>query len=131
MPVVEIRSYRLLPGSRATFHQLVRQHSLPLMLAWGMDVLDVGPSLHDADAYFLIRAYQDLATLEAEQAAFYASEAWRSGPRTAIVSLIASDSNVVMAMSQPRIDALRRRAIATVGLPPDATAAQHVPDIDP
>ncbi len=131
MPVVEIRSYRLLPGSRATFHQLVSEHSLPLMLAWGMDVLDFGPSLHDADGYFLIRAFHDLATLEAVQAAFYASEAWRSGPRAAIVSLIASDSNVVMAMSQQRIDAFRHCVNATDGLYPDQAAAQHVPDIDP
>lgn len=115
MPVVETRSYRLMPGSRDHFHQLVSQQSLPLMLDWGMDILDFGPSLHDADGYFLIRAFDDLAKLEATQAAFYASPAWRNGPREAIVSLIASDSNVVMAMSHDRIEALRNRAIAADG----------------
>lgn len=112
MPVVEIRSYRLVPGSRDRFHRLINQQSLPLMLEWGMDVVDFGPSLHDADSYFLIRAFNDLMLLELAQAAFYASPAWRKGPREAIVSLIASDSNVVMAMSHERIEALRNQSIA-------------------
>lgn len=111
MPVIEIRSYRLLPGSRDRFHQLVSQQSLPLMLDGGIDVVDFGPSLHDADSYFLIRAFRDLADLDAAQAAFYASAAWRQGPREAIVRLIASDSNVVMEMSHERIEALRSPAI--------------------
>jgi hypothetical protein len=113
MPVIEIRSYRLVPGSRDRFHQLITQRSLPLMLDWGIDVLDFGPSLHDADGYFLIRAFHDLTTLEAGQASFYASPSWRSGPRDAIVGLIASDSHVVMEMSHDRIEALRNRAIAS------------------
>lgn len=113
MPVIELRSYRLVRGSRDRFHQLVCQESLPLMQGWRIDVLDFGPSLHDADGYFLIRAFDDLASLEATQASFYASPAWRNGPREAIVSLIASDSNVVMELSHERIEALRNPAIAS------------------
>ncbi|MDN3578345.1 NIPSNAP family protein [Chitinimonas viridis] len=115
MPVIEIRSYRLVPGSGDRFHQLISQQSLPLMLAWGIDVLDFGPSLHDRDCYFLIRAFQDLTNLEAVQAAFYASPNWRNGPREAIVSLIASDSNVVIEMSHDRVEALRNRTITSNG----------------
>lgn len=112
MPVIEIRGYQLVPGSRDRFHRLISEHSLPLMLEWGFDVVDLGPSLHDADSYFLMRAFRDMDALEAEQTAFYASPAWRQGPREAIVSLIASDSNVVLEMSPDRIEALRNRAIA-------------------
>lgn len=107
MPVIEIRSYRLKPGSRERFHALVCQQSLPLMLAWGTDVVRLGPSLHDEDSYVLIRAYRDLAHLTGEQAAFYASDAWRQGPREAIVSLIAADHDVVMAVSEGQVEALR------------------------
>ncbi|MFY7866665.1 NIPSNAP family protein [Roseateles sp.] len=120
MPVIEIRSYRLVPGSRDRFHGLISQQSLPLMLEWGMDVVGFGPSLHGADSYFLIRAFKDLMQLEHDQAAFYASPAWREGPREAIVSLIASDSNVVMAMSQERIEALRDPSIASHDSRPSA-----------
>lgn len=90
--------------------------SLPLMRAAGIDVLDLGPSLHDADGYYLIRAFIDLAALEANQAAFYASPAWRNGPREAIVRLIEADSNVVMALDPARIDALRNPALCAVGV---------------
>lgn len=113
MPVIEIRSYRLKPGSRDRFHQWVQHHSLPLMQEWGMDVVDLGPSLHDADSYFLIRAFRDMAALEAEQAAFYASPGWRQGPREAIVSLIATDCNVVTEIDADRLEALRNRALAS------------------
>lgn len=111
MPVIEIRSYRLVPGGRDRFHQLVSQQSLPLMRACGIDVVAFGPSLHDTEGYFLIRAFHDVAELGAAQAAFYASPAWRDGPREAIVGLIASDSDVVMALSPDRIDALRDPAL--------------------
>nr|WP_315490876.1 NIPSNAP family protein [uncultured Rhodoferax sp.] len=107
MRVVEIRSYRLTPGSAERFHQLVRQHSLPLMQDWGIDVLAFGPSLDDGCGYFLIRAFTNLAELQAQQAAFYASPGWRNGPREAIMALIESDRNVVMALGEVAIDALR------------------------
>ena len=121
MPVVEMRSYRLVPGSRERFHQLVSQRSLPLMLDWGMDVLDYGPSLHDADSYFLMRAFDDLAHRQTAQATFYASPAWRNGPREAIVGLIASDSQVVMELSADRVQALRKCGAPALGAP-SATA---------
>lgn len=108
MRVVEIKSYRLTPGSRERFHQLLCQQSLPLMQAWGIDVLAFGPSLHDEHSYYLIRAFADLADLEATQAAFYASPGWRSGPRQAIVELIDSDNTVVLALSEAAIAALRQ-----------------------
>ncbi len=108
MSVVEIRSYRLQPGSRARFHDLVAQQSLPLMQAAGMDVLAFGPSLLDEDSYVLIRAFADLADLQASQEAFYASPAWRTGPRQAIIALIESDSNAVLEMGDLAVQALRQ-----------------------
>ena len=107
MRLIEFRSYRLKPGSRLMFHQLLSDQSLPLMLAFGLDVVAFGPSLHDDCGYFLIRAFDDLADLEASQAAFYASPGWRSGPREAIVELIEADSNTVLSLSAAAIAALR------------------------
>ncbi len=115
MRVIEIRSYRLRAGSRERFHQLVEQHSLPLMQAWGIAVLSYGPSLQDETGYFLMRAFADLAELDAAQAAFYASPGWREGPREAIIELIESDSNVVLALSEAAIEALRLSATESSG----------------
>jgi hypothetical protein len=57
---VEFRSYNLRRGSGPAFHALVSQKSLPLLRKWNIDVLAAGPSLHDQDSYFLIRAYDSL-----------------------------------------------------------------------
>ncbi|MCV2367968.1 NIPSNAP family protein [Roseateles oligotrophus] len=114
--MIEIRSYRLRAGSREHFHQLIIQQSLPLMQAWGMDVVAFGASQHDDCSYYLIRAFADLAEMEASQAAFYASPAWRSGPREAIVELIETDSNVVLALSAAAIDALANGCLIRSGV---------------
>lgn len=111
MPVIEIRSYKLKPNSRNQFHQLVIQQSLPLMLESGIDVVDFGPSLGDSDSYFLIRAFENLKVLETSQTAFYESQAWRNGPREAIVNLIVSDHNLLFELSLDRLEAFRNRSV--------------------
>ncbi|MBH9577479.1 NIPSNAP family protein [Inhella proteolytica] len=120
--VLEIRSYKLQPGSGAEFHRLVAEHSVPLLRAWGMDVVRFGPSLHEPDAYFLMRAFNSLAHLEQSQAAFYATPAWRQGPREAIVSRIVSDANTVVALPERAIEALRDTSPAAAGPAPTMPA---------
>lgn len=105
--VLEIRSYRLQPGSRAEFHRLVAEHSVPLLRAWGMDVVRFGPALAEPEAYYLMRAFDSLAHLEQSQAAFYATPAWRQGPREAIVACILGDANTVLELPEAAIHALR------------------------
>lgn len=106
--LIEIRAYALKPGEAAAFHQLVASTAVPMLRDWGMEVIAFGPSEHDPDAYFLIRAYDDLAKLRSEQEAFYGSEAWLKGPRTPIVSRIESYLNTVLWLSPESIDDLRR-----------------------
>ena len=52
MRLVEILSYRLKANSAPAFHKLVREQSVPLLTAWGTDVVAYGISAHEADAYF-------------------------------------------------------------------------------
>jgi hypothetical protein len=106
---VEIRSYHLKPGRRDEFHRLVVEKSLPLLKRWEVDVVAFGPSPHDHDSYYLIRAYESLAHRQSSQDAFYESPEWRQGPRAAIVSLIESDASIVIEMETAVVDALRRR----------------------
>jgi hypothetical protein len=97
--VVEIRSYRLKPGSGPEFHRLVVEQSLPMLERWGVDVIAYGPSLDDDDLYVLIRGYTSVDDLQRSQGAFYGSDEWRDGPREAILSLIESDISVVLPAS--------------------------------
>ena len=105
--IVEIRTYRLKPGSGPEFHRLVTTHSLPLLREVNMEVVGFGPSLHDPDGYFLIRAFDSLEHLRGSEERFYSSPAWREGPREAIVSLIESDLDAVMWLTPEAIEAMR------------------------
>ena len=108
--MVEIRSYNLKPGTREEFHRLVLELSLPLLKRWGVDAVAFGPSLHDKDSYYLIRAYKSLADRASSHEAFYGSPDWRQGPREAIISLIDADTSVVIEMDESTINALRKMA---------------------
>jgi len=94
--VVEIRTYKLKPGTGADFHRLVVEESVPMLERWGVEVVAFGPSLDDDDSYVLIRAYPSLEERQRSQDEFYGSDEWRNGPREAIVSVIESDFSVVL-----------------------------------
>lgn len=97
--IVEIRTYRLRPGTGEEFVRLMREEAMPLLASAGIRVLDVGLSLvadeGHQDAY-LIRAFDSVEDREAREEAFYSSEAWRQGPREAILSRIDSYHTVVI-----------------------------------
>jgi len=105
--VVEIRSYELQPGTREAFHALMSGQAVPMLHRWKVDVVAHGPSYHDSDSYFLIRAYRDVAERDASQDAFYGSDEWRNGPRQAILASIRHYTSVVMSLDDACIDALR------------------------
>ena len=94
--VLEIRTYKLLPGAGGEFHRTVVEEVMPLLERWGTNVVAFGPSLDGADLYFLLRRYESVADLQASQDEFYGSDEWRSGPREAIVSRIESSISVVI-----------------------------------
>ena len=104
---IEFRAYNLRRGSGPAFHELVLQESLPLLRKWSIDVVGVGPSLHDPDSYFLIRAYDSPEQRQRSQDEFYGSADWRQGPREAIIALIDSDTSVVVELSDEAVAALR------------------------
>lgn len=108
MKIVEIRSYNLKSGTRDDFHELMLKESLPMLREWQVDVVRFGASTHDKDSYYLMRAYNDLQDRQASQDAFYGSDAWKNGPREAIVSKIESYTSVVLDMTDDMIDGLRK-----------------------
>lgn len=106
--LVEIRSYKLKSGATAALHDLFTTRAVPLLREWGTDVVAFGPSSHEADTYFLIRAYDDLADLQTRQDAFYGSDVWRKGPREAILAQIENYLNTVLWLSPAAIEDLRQ-----------------------
>ena len=94
--VIEIRSYNLKPGTRDRFHRLFEQEAQPLLRRFGITVVAYGPSLHDADSYYLARAFSSLEDRQRAEDVFYGSDDWKKGPREAVLACIESYTTVVV-----------------------------------
>jgi len=106
--MVEIRSYNLKPGTRDRFHQLFLREALPMLRRWKVDVVAYGPSLHDDNSWYLMRAFPSLGERQTSEDAFYGSDEWKKGPREAILADIETYTTVVLPFDAAAIRALRR-----------------------
>jgi ketosteroid isomerase-like protein len=105
--VVEIRSYNLKPGTRERFQQLFLREALPMLQRWKIDVVAFGPSLHDGDSFYLMRAYSSVADRQRSEDAFYGSDEWKKGPREAILAAIDSYATTVISVDEATLRGLR------------------------
>lgn len=105
--IVEIRSYNLKPGTRDKFHQLAERDAVPMLKRWKIDVVSYGPSLHDANSYFLIRSFASVEDRQRSEDAFYGSEEWKTGPRDAVLACIESYTTVVVQLDDATLKGLR------------------------
>jgi hypothetical protein len=51
-PVLDIRTYRLVPGGQADFDRILREDALPMLERFGIRVVAAGASVDDADLYY-------------------------------------------------------------------------------
>jgi len=86
--VFEILTLDIKPGRRDEFHKVYEAQSVPLLKKWNFDLVAYGPSLHDANSYYVIRRFRNLEDGEKSEGAFYDSDDWKSGPRNAIMGLV-------------------------------------------
>ncbi|QNK65441.1 NIPSNAP family protein [Variovorax sp. PAMC26660] len=105
--LIEIRTYRLKPGTLPAFHEAVHTQAVPMLRIKGMDVVAYGRCDHEEETYHLVRAYESREALQAEQAAFYGSAEWREGPRSALVDRIETYLNTLLWVSQEAVDSMR------------------------
>lgn len=107
MSVLEIRIYTIRQGMTAQFARVMEQVSLPMLKDAGIDVVAFRPCLDGPQSFTLLRAYRDLAHHGESQARFYASDAWHSGPRQAVLDCIEVYSSVVIDADAPLLASLR------------------------
>jgi hypothetical protein len=86
--VVEILTIDSKPGRRDEFHKLYVTDALPLLKKWDFEVLAYGPSLHDLNSYYVIRRFKSLEERQKSEDAYYGSDDWQKGPRSAILALV-------------------------------------------
>ncbi|WP_026212592.1 NIPSNAP family protein [Longispora albida] len=105
--IMEIRTYRLKPGTRDEFLRVMLEESVPLLTAHGIDVIAAGASLTEPDDAYLIRAFASLEAHQEQEETFYASQPWLTGPREAIVSRIDTYHTIVIETTKEAAEALR------------------------
>jgi len=86
--MIEIQTLNLRPGTREKFRQLYIAESLPLQRKWNIDVIAHGPSLLDENSYYVVRSFASPEDRKKKQDAFYNSDEWQKGPRTAVLGMI-------------------------------------------
>jgi ketosteroid isomerase-like protein len=105
--VIEIRAYTLKTGTRGRFHELFVRRSLPLLQRHHVDVVAYGPSLDDANSYYLVRSFASLDDRSRSEDAFYGSKEWTEGPRDEVLAAIETYSTVVVQVDGQTLQALR------------------------
>jgi len=94
--VIEILTLTLKPGTRDRFQHVYMTEALPLLRKWRFNVLAHGPSRHDENSYYVVRAFQNLEHRDEAERAYYGSDDWRNGPRAAILAMIAHEAYTVV-----------------------------------
>ncbi len=75
--VIEMRTYKTKPGSRARFLEVFCSKAIPAHVEIGMKVLGPFLSLEDPDTFFWMRGFPDLSSRERMRAKFYDGEVWK------------------------------------------------------
>jgi len=107
--IVELRLYKLKPGTRERFDSLVRE-AVPMLLRDGITVLGHGPSRHDADSYYIVRAYPSLEKRAAQLEAFYGSKEWKDKYDAVVMGMIETYNTVVLDAGDAAIAGIARLA---------------------
>ena len=113
VPVLDLRTYKLVPGARAEFDRLFRESALPMLNRYGIEVVGYGPSVADDDHYYLMRAFASAAHRDEQLGSFYGSVEWRQNYEDAVLALIESYHVVVIELT-----ASTRQALSTLGSRP-------------
>lgn len=79
-----------------------------MLKRWKVDVISFGPSLHDKDSYFLMRAFENIEQRQRAEDAFYGSEEWIKGPRDRVLADIVSYTTIVIHVDDATLEGLRK-----------------------
>lgn len=94
--IVELRVYKLKPGSADAFGARFRDQIAPMLKRHGIEVVHFGPSLADPDSFCMVRAFPSLEERQAALDAFYGSREWLEQHDEAVMAMIDSYSTCVV-----------------------------------
>ncbi len=97
--VLDLRTYKLVPGKRDEFDHVFREGALPMLHRFGIEVVGHGPSLEDDDHYYLMRAFPSASRRAEQLDSFYGSDEWRQNHRDAVLELIETYHTIVIELT--------------------------------
>lgn len=86
--IVEMRTYKLKPGTRPQFLEVFRTRSVPAHDAIGMKLLGPFLSIEDPDTFFFMRGFPDLASRAPMKAQFYEGKLWKNELENLLMPMI-------------------------------------------
>jgi len=103
---LEVLTYKVSAGRREDFHAAL-QAALGAMERAGLCIVGFGPSAHDADSYFLLRAYPSLESRSHSLDRCYCGQEWLKDYDPALAPLVQSCSTVVLPCEPEGIEKLK------------------------
>jgi hypothetical protein len=86
--IVEMRTYKLKPGTRSRFLEIFRSRSVPAHMEIGMKILCPFLSVEDPDTFFFMRGFPDVQSREPMKARFYEGELWKGELENVLMPMI-------------------------------------------
>ncbi len=94
--IIEMRTYKTKPGMRSQFLEIFRSKSIPAHAEIGMKILGPFLSVEDADTFFFMRGFPDLASREPMKAQFYEGELWKHELESVLLPMLEKYEIVVV-----------------------------------
>jgi NIPSNAP len=98
--IIEMRTYKTKPGMRSRFLEIFRSKSVPAHEEIGMKILGPFLSIEDADTFFFMRGFPDLASREPMKAQFYEGELWKRELESVLLPMLEKYEVVVVEDSE-------------------------------
>ena len=94
--IIEMRTYKTKPGRRSEFLEIFRSKSVPAHEEIGMKILGPFLSIEDADTFFFMRGFPDLASREPMKAKFYEGKLWKDELENVLLPMLENYEAVVV-----------------------------------
>ena len=105
--VLELRIVRLHHGRRNEFAVRFHDQLLPMLRSHGMEIIHYGPSLHDEDSFFLIRAWPSVEERQATLDTMYGGADWLMNQEPYLLDMIHSMDTCVLDADEWLIGAMK------------------------
>jgi len=86
--IIEMRTYKLKPGTRDRFLEIFRTKSIPAHDEIGMKILGPFLSIEDPDTFFFMRGFPDLGSRDPMKEKFYEGELWKRELENVLMPMI-------------------------------------------